>query len=112
MTDHKEVVKGRIVMRDGSRPVRAAEVRVYDKDMIVDDHLGTTTTDVDGGFEVDFRWSDFKEGVFEARPDIYVKVKNPATGKTTKSKVYEELQGDLAADDSVEIMDLGDIAVD
>jgi hypothetical protein len=112
MKDYKELVKGRIVTGATSQPVRGAEVKVYDKDLLVDDHLGSTTTDGEGRFAVEFRWSDYKDNRFEDRPDIFLKVKNPATGKTTKTKVYEELTGELAQDDSVEVMDLGDIPVD
>ena len=32
--------------------------------------------------------------------------------RSTKSKVFEELSGKLADDDSVEVMDLGDTPVD
>jgi hypothetical protein len=112
MNDYSEVVKGRIVSRDGGAPVVGAEVEVYDKDMLIDDYLGKVTTDGDGRFRVDFTWAEFKDGVFEDRPDIYLKVRNPATGKTTKSKVFEELTGELAEDDSEEVMDLGDVPVD
>jgi hypothetical protein len=112
MSDYNEVVKGRIVSREGSAPVAGAEVEVYDKDMLIDDYLGKATTDRDGRFKVDFTWADFKDDPFEDRPDIYLKVRNPATGKTTKSKVFEELSGELAADDSEEVMDLGDVPVD
>ena len=112
MRDYGEVVKGRIVDREGGAPVGGAKVEVYDKDLLIDDYLGTATTDEDGRFQVDFTWADYKDGVFEGRPDIFLKVLNPATGKTTKSKVYEELSGELADDDSEEVMDLGDVPVD
>lgn len=110
--DYTEVVKGRIVNGPGGAPVRGAAVEVFDKDMLIDDYLGTATTDQDGQFEVDFTWAEFKDSVFENRPDIYLKVRNPTTGKTTKSKVFYELSGKLSEDDSVEVMDLGDIPVD
>jgi len=112
MRDYSEVVKGRIVTRKGGTPVEGAEVEVYDKDMLVDDYLGTAVTDREGRFLVDFTWANYKDGVFEGRPDIFLKVRNPATGETTKSKVFEELSGELAEDDSEEVMDLGDIPVD
>ena len=112
MTDYKEVVKGRIITKEGSTPVVGAGVKVYDKDLVLDDHLGDAVTDKDGCFQVDFTWADFKGGSFEDRPDIFLKVKNPVTDKTTKSKVYDELKGEIADDDSVEIMDLGDVPVD
>ncbi len=46
------------------------------------------------------------------RGDIFVKVTNPASGKTTKSKVFEELTGSLTKNDAEEIMNLGDVEVD
>jgi hypothetical protein len=87
-------------------------VEVYDKDLVLDDYLGTVTTDKDGRFEVEFSWAEFKDGVFEDRPDIFLKVHNPTTGEKTKSKVFSELSGKLSDDDSEEVMDLGDIPVD
>ena len=112
MNDYREVVKGRIVDRHGGAPVKRARVEVYDKDMLIDDYLGTATTDRDGRFEVDFTWAEYKDSVFEGRPDIFLKVRNPTTGKTTRSKVFDELSGVLADDDSEEVMDLGDVPVD
>ena len=113
MNDYTEVVKGRIVGRQSGAPVKGAEVEIYDKDLLLDDYLGTVTTDKDGRFEIDFTWAEYKDTVFEGRPDIFLKVRNPATGKTTKSKVFHELSGEVAEDDdSVEVMDLGDVAVD
>lgn len=112
MRDYSEVVKGRIVTREGGTPVQGAKVEVYDKDLLIDDYLGTAVTDQEGRFQVDFTWANYKDGVFEGRPDIFLKVFNPATSKTTKSEVFEELTGELADDDSEEVMDLGDIPVD
>lgn len=112
MNDYTEIVKGRIVDKQDGAPVKGAAVEVWDKDMLIDDYLGTATTDRDGRFEVDFTWAEYKESVFEGRPDIFLKVRNPATGKTTKSKVFDELSGELADDDSEEVMDLGDVPVD
>jgi hypothetical protein len=112
MKDYTEVVKARIVANDGGAPVKGAKVEVYDKDMLLDDYLGIATTDEDGRFQVEFTWAEYKDSSFEDRPDIYVKVRNPHTGKTTRSKVFYELNGELAEDDSEEVMDLGDIAVD
>jgi hypothetical protein len=112
MNDYTEIVKGRIVDKQAGAPVKGAVVEVYDKDLLLDDYLGTVTTGGDRRFEVDFTWADYKDTVFEGRPDIFVKVRNPATGETTKSKVFEELSGKLADDDSEEVMDLGDIPVD
>ena len=111
---YKEIVTARVVSRQNHQPVSGANVRVYDKDLVLDDFLGEATTDADGNFSVTFSSDDYKGQVsgFEARPDIFVKVTNPATGKTTKSKVFEELTGKLTKNDAEEIMNLGDIEVD
>jgi hypothetical protein len=100
---YKEIVTARVVSRQNHQPVSGATVRVYDKDLVADGH-----------FSVTFSSDDFQGQVtgFEARPDIVVKVTNPATGKTTKSKVFEELTGNLTRNDAEEIMNLGDIEVD
>ena len=112
MEDYTEVIKGRIVTRGGVEPVKDAEVEVWDKDLLMDDYLGATVTDQDGRFEVPFYWSQYKDSVFEDRPDIFLKVNNPRTGKQTRTKVFYELSGELSDDDSEEVMDLGDIPVD
>ncbi len=112
MADYKEIVKGRIVSKERSAPVVGAEVKVYDKDVLLDDYLGVATTDDAGHFQVEFSSADFKKGSFEDRPDIYLKVKNPTTGKTTKSQVWDELSGEIGDDDETETMDLGDVPVD
>jgi hypothetical protein len=113
MDNYTEVVKGRIIDRLSGDPVQGAEVEIYDKDMLLDDYLGTVLTDNDGRFELDFEWAQYKDSVFEERPDIFLQVRNPKTGKTSKSKVYHELSGEIEEDDdSVEVMDLGDVPVD
>jgi hypothetical protein len=112
MDEYTEVVKGRIVDKQNGAPVKGAVVEVYDKDMLLDDYLGTVTTDDDGRFEIDFTWAEYKDTVFEDRPDIFLIVRNPVTDKTTKSKIFHELSGEVVeGDDSVEVMELGDISV-
>jgi len=112
MSDFEEVVKGRIIGRESGEPIARARVEVYDEDMVLNDYLGTALTDENGGFSVDFTTAEYKHGPFEGRPDIFLKVFNPITDKTTKSKVFKGLKGELADDDSVEIMNLGDTLVD
>jgi hypothetical protein len=111
---YKEIVTARVVSRQNQQPVSGANVRVYDKDLVSDDFLGEATTDADGHFSVAFSSDDFQGQItgFEARPDIFVKVTNPASGKTTTSKVFEELTGSLTKNDAEEIMNLGVIEID
>jgi hypothetical protein len=105
-------VKGRIVASESGAPVQGAVVEVWDKDMLIDDYLGTATTDENGRFEVDFTWAEYKDSFVEGRPDIYLRVKNPGTNKSTKSRVFYDLTGRVSEDDSEEVMELGDIPVD
>ena len=111
MTDYREVVAGRMVDGDGN-PLEGVEVSVYDKDPLVDDSLGSCTTDSSGRCEVEFSWSDFKGGeALEGRPDLYVEYADPKSGKKGRSDVREESKGKVTDDDSVETIDLGDIVV-
>jgi hypothetical protein len=105
-------VTGRIVT--GSRePLAGVQVEAYDKDMLANDHLGSAETGADGRFRIEFRWSDYKNdfGLPEGRPDIFLKLKTPA-GRKSKSKVFQDLKGTLAPDDSEEVMDLGDVVIE
>jgi len=111
MADYREVVIGRIVAESTGDPVAEAEVTAFDKDLLLNDNLGTTKTAADGTFRIEFGWEDFKKGVFEDRPDIFVTVVNPLSGKKTKTPVSEELSGELSEDDKYETMDLGDIKI-
>lgn len=106
--DYKEVVTGRMVDAFG-KPIPGMEVAVFDKDLLASDHLGCCVTGPDGRFSVDFTWSDYKDGPFEGRPDIFLEYTNMSTGETGKSKVFSEAKGKLSDDDSVETIDLGDI---
>ena len=91
-------------------PMAGATVEVYDKDLLSSDHLGTAHTDEAGQFRVAFRWSDYKNSVFEGRPDIFLKVTDAGTGQAMKSEVFSEVRGTLD-DNEVETMDLGEVSV-
>ena len=109
-SDYKDVVKGRMVDECGS-PLPGVEVAIFDKDLLTSDHLGSCVTDSKGCFQVEFTWSDYKGSPFEGRPDIFIQYDDPNGNKKGKSKVFEDLKGELADDDSIETMDLGDIVV-
>ena len=108
MADYREIVTGTIVHKSSGAPVAGATVEVYDKDLLINDHLGTTTTDEAGRFRVAFGWADYKDAFLEDRPDIFLKVSDPASGETLKTGVYAELKGEMI-DDDTEVMDLGQI---
>jgi len=110
MQDYTEILKGTVVGRADGKPIAGAVIEIYDKDMLSSQHLGTTHADAEGNFRLSFLWSDYKTSVFEGRPDIFLKVTDPANGKAMRSEVYAEVRGELD-DKDVETMDLGKIPV-
>ena len=94
-------------------------VHVYDKDVMVDDHLGEATTGDNGKFRVEFTQADytppFSPG--EGRPDIYLKLTHP-DGRTLKTQVQQDMRGNFertddpekgGLDGEIEVMNLGDV---
>lgn len=113
-----EAVKGRIVNPRG-RPMGGVTVQVYDKDVMVDDHLGEAVTEDNGKFRVEFTQADytppFSPG--EGRPDIYLKLTHP-DGRVHKTQVKADLTGNLVKTDDpvkggldgeIEVMSFGDV---
>ena len=74
------VVQGKVVDEESKQGMGKVIVSLYDKDLFFDDVLGTTITDDEGKFEITYRTEAFRD-LFEAKPDLYVKVLD-ATGKT------------------------------
>ncbi len=53
--------------------VEGLVISLYDRDLVFDDVLGTTVTDANGEFRILYRTEAFRD-LFEARPDLYLKV--------------------------------------
>ncbi|MFH2006952.1 MAG: hypothetical protein ABI333_10245 [bacterium] len=113
-----EAVTGRIVNPRG-RALEGITVNVYDKDVMVDDHLGKAVTGANGKFRVEFTQADytplFSPG--EGRPDIYLKLTG-TDGRVHKTKVQYDLSGHMVKTDDeekggldgeIEVMNLGDV---
>jgi hypothetical protein len=97
-----------IVREAGSnRPLPGLLVRAFDKDLLIDDELGSTLTAENGRFEIQFTELKFWEvfgRVFEGRPDLYFRVVDPRTSReifSTEDRVIREAKGD--ADVAIEI---------
>ena len=72
-------MRGKVVDVKG-QGMSGLTVSLYDKDLLFDDVLGTTITGKNGDFEIIYRIDAF-QGLFEKKPDIYLKVLD-AKGKT------------------------------
>ncbi|OEU63415.1 MAG: hypothetical protein BBJ57_10705 [Desulfobacterales bacterium PC51MH44] len=66
------LVRGRVVYENGE-PGRRLTVSLYDKDLLFDDALGTILTDDAGRFSIIYRTDAFRR-LFDAKPDLYLKV--------------------------------------
>ena len=70
-------VSGSVLEDETERPLAGMLVRLYDKDVVLDDFLGETRTNAAGRFELAFTEAQFKD-VFETRPDLYLRVYDPS----------------------------------
>lgn len=85
-------IYGKVVGKETGQGLSGLTVKAVDKDLLFDDLLGSTITDRDGYFEIRYDEEDFQELFFDARPDIFLKIKN-ADGRvihTTVDKVRFE----------------------
>jgi len=67
------IVRGRVLTKEDDKGVLGLRVVVFDKDLIFDDKLGSTVSNEDGDFILQYREEVFRD-FFEKAPDIYVKV--------------------------------------
>jgi len=70
-------VRGSVVEDETGRPLAGMLVRLYDKDVVLDDFLGEIRTNAAGRFELAFTEAQFKD-LFETRPDLYLHVYDPS----------------------------------
>ena len=66
-------ITGQVREEESGRGVSGLMIRAYDKDLIYDDLLGSTTTDENGRFKILYAEKDFRE-LFEKKPDIYLAI--------------------------------------
>ena len=67
-------VAGRVIDRKTRRGIKDVKVEAWDKDLIIDDLLGSAITGDQGGFAIRFDESDFRDLFLDREPDLYFKV--------------------------------------
>jgi hypothetical protein len=67
-------VEGRIVDRETHRGIKGLRIEAWDKDLFLDDLVGSSITSSDGSFAIVFDESYFQELFFDRKPDLFFRV--------------------------------------
>ena len=67
-------INGRVIDLTSRRGVAELRLEAWDKDLILDDLVGSAVTDEQGKFRIEFDQSYFQELFLDRRPDLYFKV--------------------------------------
>ncbi len=89
MENYTFKISGKVLERDTEKGIAGLMIEALDKDLFVDDRLGSTFTDQHGAFTIGYQEEDFQELFFDKKPDIYLRIKD-TKGRvvlTTKDKV-------------------------
>src|SRR3989442_396193 len=74
MADEKYRILGRVISRSSQQGVPNARVEAWDRDLLVDDLVGSAVTDANGVFQMEFDSSYFRELFADRQPDLFFKV--------------------------------------
>lgn len=67
-------IVGRTVNKDTGEGVDNLVVEAWDKDLLIDDLVGTALTDEEGNFRIKFGTSSFNDFFLDRDPDLFFKV--------------------------------------
>jgi hypothetical protein len=67
-------ILGRVINEQTNQGIGNLRVEAWDKDLIFDDLVGSTTTNEQGAFRIDFEASYFQEIFADRRPDLFFKI--------------------------------------
>ncbi len=70
-------IRGKVTEAETGIPLSGLLVKAYDKDLIFDDLMGAAPSRAEGRFEIVSEADDFRD-FFEVKPDIYLRVMDPA----------------------------------
>jgi len=80
-------------------------VEVWDEDFIMNDFLGSATTDLSGHYRVSFERDEF-HGVLDMNPDVYIKVKNKSGMILHRSLTRKEVGNNTIIDARIDGIEL------
>src|ERR1044072_4950186 len=67
-------ISGRVLNRNTGQGIAGLRIEAWDKDLIFNDLVGSSTTDAQGAFQIEFGRSYFKELFLDRHPDLFFKV--------------------------------------
>lgn len=73
MLNQNYKISGQLVNK-ANKPLSNLRIEAWDKDLLVNDFVGESTTDSDGRFEINFTQAYYRELFFDNRPDLYFKI--------------------------------------
>jgi outer membrane protein assembly factor BamB len=74
MAKENYLILGRVISRTSQQGVSNLRVEAWDKDLIVNDLVGSAVTDAEGAFRIEFAASYFRELFVDREPDLFFKV--------------------------------------
>ena len=99
--DFRFRVHGIVKESESGEPIPGLVVRGFDKDMIFDDPMGKTTTDVEGRFELVYTEEAFRS-IVDEQPDLYLQVWD-AEEKRQLHTTENSVRWSASADEDFEI---------
>src|SRR5438445_9260841 len=67
-------ISGTVIERKSDSGIAGLRVEAWDKDLIVDDLVGSAVTDEQGKFQIQFTEAYFKELFLDRKPDLFFKI--------------------------------------